>query len=64
MMDRFIHHKVCSGRLKNGDKDARKKWINPDSEAQQAVNAQNAELQRQAIQRAFAAKYNNQVKML
>lgn len=59
--DAFLPDSARKDIIKAGGKSM---LANPNSEAEQAVNVANAEAERQRVQRAFAAKYNNQVRML
>ena len=61
MYDRLMPDEVRKGIIKEGGKDM---LYNNSSEGIEANNKMSEEEQRQAVQRAFAAKYNNQVQML
>jgi hypothetical protein len=64
MMDKFMPSSVRQGILDSKDKGAKATLYKPNSEAEEAQGALDAEEQRQVVARAFAAKYNNQPRLL
>lgn len=64
MIDKITPTSVRQGMLQSNDKGAKNTLYNQNSETEEAANVAKQEEDRLAIQRAFAAKYNNQARLL